>query len=259
MLHFCYLFATLKLGVNMKTVFISGGTRGVGRQLVIDFCKNGYKVIFCYKNSTDLANKLVEELTKQNYLVEGYRLDIADNSSVQNFFTKLYQTDKIDILINNAGIALPQQMLVDTTIAQWNEIFNTNVTGVFNVTTAVVGKMMFNGFGRIINIGSMWGVNGGSCEVCYSASKGAIISFTKALAKELASSNITVNCLSLGVIDTDMNSHLTNQDIQELIVNTPLSRIGKPSDITGMALLLAGDNGSFITGQNIIIDGGFTL
>lgn len=242
----------------MKTVFITGGTRGVGKSLVEEFCKNGYNVLFCYEKSEDLARKLEQDMASQGYKCTGFKLDVSNEKEVAAFFENLLKTQKIDCLVNNAGIGLNQKMLVDVTQSEWQKIFDVNVNGVFYVTKAVVKSMMYTG-GRIINIGSMWGEKGASCEVCYSASKGAIISFTKALAKELASSGVTVNCLSLGVIDTDMNSHLTKEDMLELANETPLSRLGTPSDVSPMAVFLCSDKASFITGQIITIDGGFTL
>ena len=241
----------------MKTVFITGGTRGIGKALVEGYAKAGYKVLFCYKNSVEKAIEIENNLTNLGYNVKGFKLNIADYLEVEKFFDRLFSTEKIDILVNNAGICLPQKMLIDTTIDEWNSIFATNVTGVFAVTKMVAKNMMFSG-GNIINISSMWGNVGGSCEACYSSSKGAINSLTLALAKELSSANIKVNAISLGVMDTDMNSHLTPSDIIELQQNTPLARIGKPEDVVDMALLLSKDD-VFITGQIITIDGGFTL
>lgn len=241
----------------MKTVFITGGTRGIGKGLVEGYCKAGYKVLFCYKNSTEKATELEQKLTNLGYQVKGYQLDISSYYDVEKFFTKLFESEKIDVLVNNAGICLPQKMLIDTTIEEWENLFKTNVTGVFAVTKMVAKQMMFRG-GNIINISSMWGNVGGSCEACYSSSKGAINSLTLALAKELSSANIKVNCISLGVMDTDMNRHLTKEDMEELKQNTPLGRIGKPEDIVDVALLLSKED-IFITGQIITVDGGFTL
>lgn len=242
----------------MKTVFITGGTRGVGKALVEEFCKNGYKTLFCYEKSTEIAEKLESKMQKNGYSCKGYKLNVSNENEVNAFFEKLLDNEKIDCLINNAGIGLEQKMLVDVTSNEWQKVFSVNVNGVFYVTKAVIKSMMYTG-GRIVNIGSMWGEKGASCEVCYSASKGTIISFTKALAKELASSGVTVNCLSLGVIDTDMNAHLTKEDMQALKDETPLSRIGVAQDVSPMAVFLCSDKASFITGQIITIDGGFTL
>lgn len=241
----------------MRTVFITGGSRGVGKALVEGFCKNNYRVLFCYKNSTKQAESLTQKLQKQGYDVSCYKLDISDSLACDKFFTNLLATEKIDVLINNAGIALPQQMFIDSNYSEWQDVFATNVLGTFSVTKNVVKSMIFTG-GNIINIGSMWGNVGGSCEAPYSASKGAINSFTLALAKELSTANIKVNCLSLGVMDTDMNKHLSKEDILQLKEITPLNRIGKPQDIVDIALVLAKEN-CFITGQIITVDGGFTL
>lgn len=243
----------------MKTVFISGGSRGIGRQMTMDFCSKGYKVLFCYEKSAEQAAELEKEMEKAGYSCKGYRLDISDSRAVGEFFKNLFNIETIDVLINNAGIALEQKMLIDTSIDEWRRLFDVNVNGVFNLTKEIASKMIYKGYGRIINVASIWGVSGGSCEVCYSATKGAIISFTKALAKELASANITVNCISPGVIDTDMNGHLNSLDKQALVEQTPISRLGQPNDVSKLALFLADEDAGFITGQNIIVDGGYIL
>ena len=241
----------------MKTVLITGGSRGIGKALVKAYASNGYKVLFCYNKSKDKAEDLVEELTTKGHEVVAFKMDVSNYKEVETTLNKLLENEKIDVLVNNAGIAPKQKMLIDTEESEFDDTFNTNVKGVYAVTKLLAKNMMFSG-GSIINISSMWGNVGGSCEAIYSASKGAINSFTLALAKELSSANIKVNAISLGVMNTDMNAHLTESDMEELKNMTPLGRIGKPEDITKLALLLSKED-SFITGQIITVDGGFTL
>ena len=241
----------------MKTVLITGGSRGIGKALVKAYANANYRVLFCYNKSKEKAEKLVEELTNQSLNVNCFKMDVSNFSETETTLNKLLNKEKIDVLVNNAGVAPKQKMLIDTTEQEFDNTFNTNVKGVYAVTKLVAKQMMFNS-GSIINISSMWGNVGGSCEAIYSASKGAINTFTLALAKELSSANIKVNAISLGVMDTDMNAHLTPSDMEELKNMTPLGRIGKPEDVTELALLLSRED-SFITGQIITVDGGFTL
>lgn len=162
--------------------------------------------------------------------------------------------DRLDVLVNNAGIS-KIKVIQDTTVADWNKIFDVNVKSTFLCCREVTNRMVAAGGGSIINISSIWGEVGASCEVAYSASKGAVIAFTKALAKELAPSNVRVNCVSPGVIDTDMNAHLTGAETEELIESIPVGRIGSPSDV-GEAVVFMAENG-YITGEVLSVGGGF--
>ena len=183
------------------------------------------------------------------------RADVSDELQVKNMFKELFSVyGRLDVLVNNAGIS-KIKVIQDTTVADWNRVFDTNVKSAFLCSREVVNKMIADGGGSIINISSIWGEVGASCEVAYSASKGALIAFTKALAKELAPSNIRVNCVAPGVIDTQMNDHLTGNEMEELIESIPLGRIGAPEEVGEAALMLA--ESSYITGEVLSVGGGF--
>ena len=229
----------------MKNILITGGSRGIGAEMVKAFSQAGYRVFFTYKNSVDLAQKLSEE-TGATALC-GRADEIKSKINVP-----LYA------IINNAGIA-EQKMFQDITAEDWDAMFDTNIRDMFLITKAFINDMIHNKEGRIINISSIWGISGASCEVHYSASKAAVIGFTKALAKEMGPSNITVNCIAPGVIDTDMNKNITPEIMEELKDETPLGRIGTPNDIAQAVLYLCSDGAAFVTGQVMTIDGGFIV
>ena len=165
---------------------------------------------------------------------------------------------KIDVIVNNAGIGL-YKLITETTIEEWEKVFNVNLTSAYLINNAFINQMINAKNGKIINVSSMWGLSGASMEVCYSASKSAIIGYTKALAKELAPSGITVNCVCPGVIDTAMNARFNNEEIEELKAQTPLGRLGKPEEVAELIYFLSGEQSNYITGQCISIDGGFIL
>ena len=234
----------------MKKVLITGGSRGIGAECVRSFAKAGYEVYFTYNNSEEMAHQVAEDTA-----ATALKCDISSVNSIKDVISKV---GNIDILINNAGIS-QIKMFQDITENDWDNMFNINVRGMFLVTQGVIENMIHNKWGRIINISSMWGETGASCEVHYSASKAAVIGFTKALAKELGPSGITVNSISPGVIDTDMNSHLTQNELDELCDETPMGRIGEPNDVAKAALYLADEASGFITGADIPINGGIII
>lgn len=234
----------------MKKVLITGGSRGIGAQCVRDFSKSGYEVYFTYNNSEKKAKELSEQTGA--YSVK------CDISSAHEVKDALFGINNIDILINNAGIS-QIKMFQDITEDDWDRMFDINIKGMFLVTKSVIGSMIRNKYGRIINISSMWGEAGASCEVHYSASKSAVIGFTKALAKELAPSGITVNCVSPGVIMTDINSHLTDDDLKELCDETPVMRMGEPWEVSRAVMYLADEKSGFITGTVISVNGGIVI
>ncbi len=238
-----------------KTVFITGSSRGIGRAAAEVFYKSGYNVVINYNNSEKEALELSQKLSG-SLLVKG---DVSKEKDVSEMIEKaISHFGKIDVLINNAGISVVN-LLEDTTLKEWERLFSVNVTGTFLASKYAAKHMIKNHSGKIINISSIWGVSGASCESCYSASKGAVIAFTKALAKELGPSGITVNCVAPGFIDTDMNSDISPEDTKAFCDDTPLGRIGTAQDVAKTLLFLASENADFITGQIISCDGGVII
>lgn len=242
-----------------KTVLITGASRGIGRAAAEAFAKAGYDVAVNYNKSAEAAETLCRELEKYSVKALPFQADVADKKAVEKMSAEIeIAMGNVNVLVNNAGIA-EQALFTDITEKMWDRMFAVNVKGAYNCTQAVLPKMIHEKYGRIINISSMWGISGASCEVHYSAAKAALIGFTKALAKEVGLSGITVNCVAPGVIDTDMNGHLSPETISELKEETPLNRIGAPLDVAETVLFLASEKASFITGQTISVDGGFIL
>ena len=238
----------------MKTVLITGGSRGIGRELVRAFSKNGYNVAFTYRSSETVA----EELANQT----GALAIMADSRSESDVRSAVEATlsayGRIDCLINNAAIS-SFSLFTDVTLEDWNDMISVNLTGAFLYSKLVIPDMLKRKSGRIINITSMWGLVGASCEVHYSAAKAGLIGMTKALAKELGPSGITVNAIAPGVINTDMNERLSAEDRECLIDSTPLMRIGEVADVADAALFLAGEGASFITGDVLNVSGGYVI
>ena len=241
----------------MKTVLITGGSRGIGKCIAENLARDGYSVVLNYNKSEKQAKQIQKDLEKEGIKIEIYKADIAKREEVKKLvkFT-LNRFKNIDILINNAGIA-KLQMFNDITDEDWNEMINTNLNSVFYCTQEVLPNMIHNKNGCIINISSIWGLVGASCEVAYSVSKAGIDGMTKSLAKELGLSNIRVNSIAPGVIDTEMNSNLDNAIKNQIINETPLNKIGKPIDIYRCVKWLIEDE--FTTGQIISPNGGYII
>jgi len=239
----------------MKTALITGGTKGIGKAIALAFLQRGYEVVLNYDKDEAAAIAAQEEFNIQGYCPILIRADVSSEEQVHNMFKEFFSIyERLDVLVNNAGVSLIK-VIQDTSLDDWNRIFDVNVKACFLCSRAVVDNMISRGGGSIINISSIWGEVGASCEVAYSASKGAVIAFTKALAKELAPSNVRVNCISPGVIDTEMNSSLTDSEIEELENSIPMGRIGLPSEVASGAVYLA--ESTYITGEVLAIGGGF--
>lgn len=236
---------------------VSGGARGIGKEIVKTFVKNGHKVAFCYNKSEDEALQLCNQLNGDSNLnCIAVKCDVRDYDNVKSFVkTTIEVFGQIDVVVNNAGIA-NYDLLMDLSVKDWNNIMSTNLDSVFYMCKECLPHMLTTG-GSIVNISSVWGVYGASTEVAYSASKAGMIGLTKALAQEIGSSGINVNCIAAGVIDTDMNKEHSQQTKEDLIDRTPLGRIGTVQDIAETAMFLASKKGKFITGQVIEVSGGF--
>lgn len=239
---------------DKKVVLITGGSRGIGRAAVELFAARGYAVAFTYNNSVAAAKALSAETG-----AVAVRADSRSEAEVINAVNVVKETlGNVEILINNAAVS-SFSLFTDITLDAWNDMLAVNLTGAFLYTRAALPDMIRAKSGRIINISSMWGITGSSCEVHYSATKAAIIGMTKALAKEVGPSGITVNCIAPGVIDTDMNKAFSKEDTEALRCETPLMRIGTPREVAEAALFLAGDGASFITGDVINVNGGYLI
>ena len=241
----------------MKTVLITGGSRGIGKCIAENLAKDGFNVVLNYNKSEKQAKLIKKELEEQGINIEICKADVSKREEVKKLvkFT-LNKFGNIDILINNAGIA-KLQMFNDITDEDWNEMLGTNLNSVFYTIQETLPNMINNKSGCIINISSIWGLVGASCEVAYSVSKAGIDGMTKSLAKELGLSNIRVNSIAPGVIDTEMNSNLDNAIKEEIKNETPLNKIGKPIDIYRCVKWLIEDE--FTTGQIISPNGGYVI
>ena len=238
----------------MRRILITGGTRGIGRACVERFCKNGDDVTFFYRSSEHEAAELGASCG-----ATGVRVDVADGEAVARAVAETTERmGGIDVLVNNAGIA-HIGLFTDMTDAEWRRICDVNLSGQIYAGREAARYMIRRQSGCIVNIGSVWGRAGASCEVAYSATKAGVRGFTRALAKELGPSGIRVNCIEPGVIDTDMNRELDAAAMSELCDETPLGRIGTPADVAEAVFFLASDSAAFITGQIIGVDGGFGL
>ena len=239
----------------MKNVLVTGASRGIGRETARLFHENGYNVIINYNKSKTEADSLAAELKNS----EAVCADVSDITAVRSmveYVVKKYGS--VDVLVNNAGMA-QQKLFTDITETDWNRMISVNLGSVYNLCSCVVPHMVAEKHGKIINVSSMWGITGASCEVHYSASKAAVIGFTKALAKELGPSNINVNAVAPGTVMTDMCGGFDKETLDILAEETPLCRLGKPSDIAGVIYFLADDASSFMTGQVLSADGGMVI
>ncbi|MBR7116226.1 MAG: 3-oxoacyl-ACP reductase FabG [Clostridia bacterium] len=238
----------------MKRVLITGGSRGIGRELVKKFSREGYAVAFTYKASRDAANELAAEFGAYAIKADSELPEEIERAVA----LALEHLGGIDILINNAGIS-SFSLLQELSVEEWQRTLAVNLTAPFIYSKAVIPGMVSEKWGRIINISSIWGLVGSSCEAHYSASKAGLIGLTKALSKELGPSGITVNAIAPGVINTEMNKSLGEDTVRELCDETPLMRCGECEDVAEAALFLASERASFITGDVLNVSGGFVI
>ena len=241
----------------MKTVIVTGGSRGIGAAIVKELATNGFRVVLNYNKSEKEAKKIQKELKEMNINIEIFKADVSKREDVKELVKfALEKYKNIDVLINNAGIDQIKPF-TDITDEDWNKMMKVNLNSVFYCTQEVLENMIHNKKGCIINISSIWGKEGASCEVHYSSSKAAVDGFTKALAKELGPSNIRVNSISPGLVDTDMNKNIREEDIQLIKSEIPLGRVAKPEEIAKSVKWLIDDE--YVTGQIISVNGGWGI
>lgn len=243
----------------MKTVIITGASRGIGRATAELFARHDYHVVLNYASSRQAALETCAALRRDGCSVAAFQADVTQSAEVEamvNFCVD--QFGRVDLLINNAGIA-QTALFTEIRESDWDAMLNVNLKGVYLCTQAVLRRMLPLKKGKIINIASIWGIVGAACEVHYSAAKAGVIGLTKALAKEVGPSNIQVNCIAPGVIETDMLAEYTAAEKEALKDQTPLQRLGAPAEIAACALFLASEHADFLTGQVLSPNGGFVI
>lgn len=246
-----------KIDTNSKVAIVTGGAKGIGAEIVRTLAENGYIVILNYNNSKVQAEELKNEMLQKGFNIEVVKADVSNRNEVNSLIEfAIKKFKKIDILVNNAGISL-EGLFTDVSEEMWQKIINVNLNSVFNCTQEVLKYMIKEKSGRIINISSIWGETGASCEVAYSTTKAAINGMTKALAKEVGLSNIRVNAIAPGIINTDMNSRLSYEELEQIKEQIPLNRIGNTKDIARCVKWLVEDE--YTTGQIISINGGLYI
>ena len=242
-----------------KIALVTGSSRGIGRAIAKVLAQDGYKVCINYRVRQDCAESLLRELTAAGYTAMICQADVSDRTQVNAMVEKIVSTwGPVSLLVNNAGVA-GQCQIQDVTDEMWRHYFGVNIDASFYTTQAVLPPMLHAHEGCIVNVSSMWGLRGASCEVTYSTTKAALIGFTRSLASELAPTHIRVNCVAPGVTQTDMLNSLPDGVLPQLAEETPLRRIGVPEDIAHAVAYLADEKSSCVTGQVLTVDGGFIL
>lgn len=237
----------------MKTALVTGGTGDIGRAIIRKLVESGYRVIFTYEKNERMARSLSAMLG-----AEGIRCDVSDDRSVEELFRILGEKgESVDILVNNAGISR-EGLFIDSVIEDWKDMFDVNFFGAVRMTGKVLPDMLSRGEGIIINMASIWGIKGASCESIYAATKAALINLTKSLSNEYARSGIRVNAVAPGFIEGRMNSHYSTEDREEILEEIPEGRFGTPDDVAKTVVFLTGDDSAYITGQTISVDGGWS-
>lgn len=240
-----------------KTAIVTGGSRGIGAAIVHMLIQEGYNVVINYNKSEQEAKKIKEEFTSRGYYVETFKADVSKREEVKKLVEFTIEKFKnINVLINNAGIS-QTKLFTDITDEDWQNMIGTNLNSAFYMCQEVLPNMIHNKKGCIINISSIWGITGASCEVHYSVAKAGVDALSKALAKELGPSGIRVNSIAPGIIDTDMNKHLNEKEIEQIEDEIPLCRIGKAKDIAKCVKWLIEDE--YTTGQVISVNGGWNI
>lgn len=238
---------------------ITGASGGIGQAIAKAYAQKGYKVALCFHKNKEAAEALAYEITRGGGYANAFSADLTSEQHVLLLEREVIERmGEPDVLVNNAGVS-SQMLFTDVSTEEYDFVMDSNVKSAFLTTRAFLPYMVRNKNGCIINISSMWGQVGGSCEVVYSASKAALIGMTKALAKEVGPSNVRVNCIAPGVIDTPMNAVHSEETMKELADETPLGRIGTPADVANVAVFLAGPRASFITGQVLGVNGGIVI
>lgn len=242
--------------MNKKNVIVTGASRGIGACCAKVLARSGYNVVVVFNKSEEAAREVVASIRSEGHLAVMCKADVSNLDSVQKMIKFVHsELGHVNAVVNNAGIA-KWGLMTDLREEEWDELFAVNVKGMFNVCKLAAKDMIRDHNGCIVNISSICGLYGMSCEVAYSATKGAVIGFTKALSKELGPSNIRVNCVAPGLIDTSMNSRLTKKEIQNFCEDTSLGIVGKPEDIAYAVEFLLSDKARFVTGQILSPDGG---
>ena len=240
-----------------KVIIVTGGSRGIGASTVKLLAKDDNKIILNYNKSEEAAKRIQKELENENIKIDIIKADVSKKAEVLAMISYVIEKyHRIDVLINNAGIS-QERLFTDINDEEWNEIIDVNLNSVYYCTKAVIPYMIQRKSGCIINISSIWGITGGSCEAHYSVSKAGLDAMTKSLAKELGPSNIRVNSIAPGIIDTSMNSHLSEEELQEIKQEIPLERIGNPNAISKCIKWLIEDD--YTTGQIISVNGGWLI
>ena len=242
--------------MNKKTVLITGSSRGIGKAIAIKYAKKGYNVVINCKTNEDLLQKVKHEIESYQTNCLAFTGDVGDYQVCEQMFFEIKKAfGSLDILVNNAGISYIG-LLTDMSPEEWDIIIRNNLTSVFNCCHLAIPDMVRNQNGKIVNISSVWGIAGASCEVAYSTTKGGINAFTKALAKELAPSNIQVNAIACGAIDTEMNRFLSDEDLLALTDEIPAGRLGRAEEVADFVYSVTHKN-QYLTGQVIQFDGGW--